>query len=266
MLSLTRILANCLVNFKFRGKDRLLSLLCPRVNETIVILFGYLVRLDLTDYIQRKMFLNAYWDEIRALKENVREGMTVFDIGSNVGVYTLFASSVVGIRGKVYAFEPNPIVHQRLAKTINENKITNVRLFNCGIGDCRGELTLYPNTQPGNASSTMVADGQSHGFTVSIDTLDNVMSVQDVATIDYLKIDVDGFEPNVFKGAAQALKNRQINFIQSEFSDYWLRRNGSNPQKLYQTIIEYGFRDLDGIAEFCDGVLTDRFFKLDPMI
>lgn len=262
-LNLARRLANLMANLNFRGKGRLLELICPKVSEAIVMLFGYRVRLDLTDHIQRKMFLNTDWGDTHAMRDNVKDGMTVFDIGCNVGAYTLLASSLVGIRGKVYAFEPNPFVYQRLAKTINENDITNVVLVNCGIGDCRGELTLYPNTQPGNASSTMVADGQSHGFTVPIDTLDNVMATQNVTKIDYMKIDVDGFEPNVLKGAAQALNKKKIGFIQSEFCDYWLKRNGSDPQMLYQSIVKFGFCDLDGVAQFCDGVLTDRFFELD---
>src|ERR1022692_3402468 len=56
MLNVVRTLANLVANLKFRGKDRLLSLFCPKVSEAVVILFGYRVRLDLTDHIQRKMF------------------------------------------------------------------------------------------------------------------------------------------------------------------------------------------------------------------
>jgi FkbM family methyltransferase len=252
-----------MANLNFRGKGRLLNLICPNVSEAIVMLFGYRVRLDLTDHIQRKMFLNTDWSDTRAMRDNVKDGMTVFDVGCNVGAYTLLASSLVGIRGKVYAFEPNPIVYQRLAKTITENDITNVVLVNCGIGDRRGELTLYPNTQPGNASSTMVADGQSHGFTVPLETIDNIIAAHNVTKIDYMKVDVDGFEPNVLKGAAQALAKKNIRFIQSEFCDYWLKRNGSNPEKLYRSIIESGFRDLEGDVVFSDEMLTDRFSELD---
>jgi FkbM family methyltransferase len=266
MLSPVRTLANLMVELRFPGKDRLLTLICPRINDAVVNLFGYRVHLDLTDHIQHRMFLNADWHDMRVMRDNVKDGMTVFDIGCNVGVYSLLASSLVGSRGKVYAFEPNPRVYQRLAQTIKDNEIKNIFVFNSGIGANRGELTLYPNVQPGNASATMVADGQSFGFAVPIETIDNVMAAQNVACIDYMKIDVDGFEPSVLKGAAQTLKKKKIRFLQSEFSDYWLKRNGSSPLELYRSVIENGFRDLDGVAQFFDGGLTDRFFELDSKI
>lgn len=240
----------------------MLEALCPRVQSAIFPMYGYRVDLDLSDHIQRKMFLNFDWEDLNHLRNRLKPGMVAVDIGCNVGAYTLLASSLVGSKGKVYAFEPNPQTHKRLKNTIAANKITNIALFNCGLSDSPGQLTLYPNTEPNNASATMVADGQTKGITVPVSTLDQVVDDNQIQRIDYLKMDVDGFEPNVLKGARQSLSRRIIRFLQTEFSDHWLSRNGSNPQKLYAEIVDHGFHDVEGTAIFRSGDLKDRFFEL----
>src|ERR1035438_938211 len=91
-LYVARTLANLVANLNFHGNGRLLELICPNVSEAIVMLFGYRVRLDLTDHIQCKMFLNTDWDDTYAMRDNAKDGITVFDIGCNIGAYTLLAS------------------------------------------------------------------------------------------------------------------------------------------------------------------------------
>ena len=65
-----------------------------------------------------------------------------------------------------------------------------------------------------------------------------------VSLVDYLKIDVDGFEPDVFARAGNLFAAGKIKMLQSEFCDYWLRRNGSSPELLHDTLTRSGFKDV----------------------
>src|SRR5262249_46342421 len=86
----------------FRGKARLLHSLCPKEGERQRQIFNSRVELDLSDYIQRSMYLGVYEPaESKAIRAYLKPGMTFVDVGANVGYYTLMAASLVGRDGLV---------------------------------------------------------------------------------------------------------------------------------------------------------------------
>lgn len=123
-LFLTKIIINLFEGIHFRGKYRLLHKLCPK---NIVIeepLFGYKVKLDLCDWIQRNIFLRSFYQDDKKIIEKVlKEGMTFIDVGANIGYFSLLASSLVGDKGLVIAFEPNFKLYSNIKKTIQSNSI-----------------------------------------------------------------------------------------------------------------------------------------------
>jgi hypothetical protein len=69
-----------------------------------------------------------------------------------------------------------------------------------------------------------------------VQTLDRFVAEMEIDRIDFLKIDVEGWEPNILKGAEPTLRQGQIKAILCEFNDYWLRENGSSNAELWKTI------------------------------
>jgi hypothetical protein len=106
----------------------------------------------------------------------------------------------------------------------------------------------------------MVTHDARTSVKVEVYSLDEIAIAHQIDTIDYLKIDVDGFEPDVFAGAKRWLSERKIKFIQTEFCDYWLRRNSSSPEMLHNLITRAGFTDTAGAPQFTDHCIIDRFF------
>lgn len=88
----------------------------------------------------------------------------------------------------------------------------------------------------------MVAHG---GFaptaTVPIRSLDDCLDEWQVAHVNLLKIDAQGWEPRVFAGASRSLASGRIDAILCEFNDHWLRAVGSSPQALWKTLVTFGF-------------------------
>jgi FkbM family methyltransferase len=258
---LTKVAKAFLSPFRFRGKGRILSTLCPRAGRIRINLFGYEFWCDLSESIQRNIFLFGYDHEAEQfIRSKLKAGDTFLDIGANVGFYSLLASSIVGERGRVIAIEPNPKTFGRLKETIAANAITNVLPLNLALGRERGRLDLFIDPQSGNDTATMVTHVGRTSVKVEVHSLDEIAIAHQIPSIDYLKIDVDGFEPDVFAGAKRLLGEGKIKFIQTEFCDYWLRRNASSPELLHQAITSAGFTDTAGLPTFTDNCIIDRFF------
>src|SRR5918997_736906 len=101
---MVKIIRTLLSPFNFRGKARLLHSLSPKVGERTVRIYGRRIRLDLSDYIQRSIYLHTFEPQESSLVRNyLKRGMTFVDVGANVGYYSLMASAIVGPEGRVIA-------------------------------------------------------------------------------------------------------------------------------------------------------------------
>jgi len=134
-------------------------------------------------------------------------GWTVFDLGANVGLFTIQQAR----RGAhVFAFEPNPDCYRRLSKAIVANELTSqVSILNYAVGSAPGSGTmLVPDSKWTTMGCVIPVDSSNSGHTppVKITSLDRIVPSLDVARIDLLKIDVEGAEVGVLRGAARTLE------------------------------------------------------------
>jgi FkbM family methyltransferase len=153
---------------------------------------------------------HGYWlgsyelEKIRLFESIVPEGAIVFDIGAHAGFYTLLASVLVGPRGRVFAFEPDHRNVWYLEEHLRLNAVSNARVIQAAVTDSEGIAWLEegPNTSTGHLAPV----GQ---FQVKTVTLDGLVSTGQLPTPDYLKIDVEGAEMLVLKGAQNVLANER---------------------------------------------------------
>jgi FkbM family methyltransferase len=240
-----RSLSRTLGPFRFRGKARLLHSLCPRQGQRNVEVFGYRIRLDLSDYIQRSIYLGTFEsEESFQVKRHLKRGMTFVDAGANVGYYTLMAASLVDATGKVFAFEPSPYAFRLLFDTLAENSITQALAVHSALSDTSGEMQLFMPKRPGNHTPSMVPNNGGTPITVPVLKLDDYLSEHEIGIVDLLKLDVEGFEPNVIKGAEQYLRRKRIRAILCEFNEPWLRANGTSSSDLYELLSSFGFKSV----------------------
>ena len=263
MTTLPDWLASALRPHPFRGKLRLLDGLVPRHGQRTARVFRSRMDLDLMDEIQRLIYLGTYEPKETALVRRwLKPGMTFVDVGANVGYFTALAADCVGPEGLVYAIEPQPEVHKQLEGMVEENALCNVCVICGGLSDTPGELPLYLPADPATGhNATMTAHPAAHRISVSVETLDQCMDEWGIYRIDLLKIDVEGHEPQVLRGARRALAERRIQAVLCEFNDFWLRVAGSSAQDLYRTFTEAGFEDIQGEPRF-NGAIQNRFLRL----
>lgn len=248
--------------YQFRGKGRVLQRLVPREGERTARVFGYRVRLDLGEFIQRHVYLGVFERaETHLVRQWLKPGMSFVDVGANIGYFTLLASSLVGPTGRVFACEPSTYAFARLEATLRENAISQARAFPLALGTEPGTLNLY-FTSPTvtNHTPSMVAQEGARAVPVQVCRLDDCIEEWGLEQVDLLKVDVEGFEPRVLAGASKALASGRIRAILCELNDPWLRRVGSSAAELYAFIRGHHYRDLLGTREPAAGSMENRFF------
>jgi FkbM family methyltransferase len=138
-----------------------------------------------------------------------KPGDTVVDVGAHIGLYSLIAAKRVGPSGKVIAIEPDPENCNLLQRNIELNKLTNVTIFKRAAFSSSSKLKLYlPGKERGFTKlSTIMANRAVTENFLEIDatTLDHLMLMQGMSQVNWIKIDVEGAELEVLKGATVTL-------------------------------------------------------------
>jgi FkbM family methyltransferase len=183
--------------------------------------------------------------ERRFVERFLQPGMTAVDIGAYYGLYTLIASVAVGSQGRVVAFEPSPYQMKRLRWHLRLNRSRNVRAEDVALGRVEGEGTFF--SVPGGAagfSSLRRPDvgAEVRPILVRIMTLDSYLRQHSVGTIDLIKIDVEGGEMDVFRGAENLLRQELRPVILCELQDVRTEAWGHKARDTAAFIESFGFR------------------------
>jgi len=177
------------------------------------------------------------------LDRYLKDGMVYVDVGANIGVYTLFAAKHVGITGKVLAFEPQPKTFSRLIENIKLSKLANIIAEQVAVGEKEGELEIVIDEDYSSISYTKHIDSKISAKNVCrMITLDTYFEAHQINSIDYLKIDVEGFESYVLRGAEQILKTKIPAIIQLELIERFQNRSGSSTKMICQLLMSWGYR------------------------
>jgi FkbM family methyltransferase len=230
---------------QFKGKGRLAELFVQRSKDRSALLFGSRFYLDTSDYLQRQMYAGSFERlETRVVRRTLRLGMTFVDVGANVGYYTALAAQLVGPTGSVFAFEPSDYAHPRLTKMVETSGLKSVRIIKCGLADVAGERFLYGavDEEPCELhTATMVPSDNPQRALVRTETLDNVAEQLNIMHIDLMKIDVDGLEPLVLKGASNLIARGGISNILMECDENSFNALGTSAFEIIDYLKASGF-------------------------
>lgn len=221
-------------------KRILLKILGQKKIENLVVKFSRWVGIDLISIGYKNNGILNYQNSVvtgehRFISEvlpailHKSKPVNFFDVGANVGELSLeLARSMPN--ATVFAFEPNPSTYEVLLSNTVEK---GIQCFNCGLGDSKKTAKLFSydeNRESGHASmyEDMFEIYGGYGvkeaknvvkIDIELETVDEVCSQHGVSRIDFLKIDVEGNELNVLKGALEMLGQNAISLIQFEIAD-----------------------------------------------
>ncbi len=144
-----------------------------------------------------------------AFAQALRPGQVVFDVGSNVGFYSLVAARLVGPTGEVHAFEAIPEIAHEVSVNARRNHLGNVRVHAVAVTDVEGTVELLRSRTPGGStvSPDEVPKDLTEKFPVPAVTLDAFVERGTAPPPDFVKIDVEGAELPVLRGMAGILRD-----------------------------------------------------------
>ena len=147
--------------------------------------------------------------EIEFWRSYLQPGMTVIDVGANVGVYTFSAAEKVGKTGKVIAVEPFSLCVECLEKTCEINQFSWVTIYGGAASSSNGKIKLLLN--PANELNQVVFDGLENANydnfqEIPCFTLDSIVEKENLEKIDFLKLDAEGHEMEILAGSQELIK------------------------------------------------------------
>lgn len=217
-LALVRIF-NALINTNLPGTGKLARLLAglllPKPKGAMVVetLEGFRIWVDPSADalgLENEIYRFGTYERgtLHVLRHFLRTDDCVVDVGANIGFMTLFAS--LRCRpGKVYAFEPLPDALQWLRKNLELNRVENVAVYDCALGSSDEKFQLFPGRLRNNrgSASLLFAGEAESAIDVLVKPLDSLLNAD--LHVHLMKIDVEGFELEVLRGARRLISGRE---------------------------------------------------------
>ena len=177
---------------------------------------GPMLVLVTDQYVGRSIELYGEYcpEEGRILAQIIQPGMTVVEIGANMGTHSVDMARACA-PGRFYAFEPQPRLFQILCANLALNDIANAFAYPDGCGAAEGEavVPLVDYSQSGNFGGLALRDGDAPGLKIRIRALDDM----DLPALGLLKVDVEGYEAEVIRGATQTIRRcRPVIYIEND--------------------------------------------------
>jgi FkbM family methyltransferase len=165
---------------------------------------GYRMMLD---WNKDRSFAYGTWEPevVNVISKSVSPGMTALDLGSYGGFFTLLLSQLVGPKGRVIAFEPLPANFRVLQENVRLNSIENVTVERLAVSSQSGEFRLDVPSLESPLLAGPFQDEDDRGTTLVLATSLDDYVFQNETRVDFIKIDVEGAEDDVLRGAQRTL-------------------------------------------------------------
>jgi len=171
---------------------------------------GLRMQLNIRELIHETILFEGIWDPqlTEFIKTHLNPGDVFIDMGAHSGYFTLLAARGVTSSGKVLSVEPNPIVFEQLVKNVEASNLSNVIPEQVACGDSKGQLVLYIHDDSNSSMSSLSHANVQDAICVEVEckTLDSLIEKHQLDRVDLIKIDVEGAELCVLRGALKMLE------------------------------------------------------------
>jgi FkbM family methyltransferase len=215
----------------------------PSAEYPYVDAFGNRRRADVSDHMELLGFLGLFDQLPSSVTRAVKHGEWCIDIGANVGLLSGELCHLVGPSGRVWAIEPVARNIARLQQLRDDNGLDQLRVVEGALSSTTGSasIRLPRDGRSGWASLSKSWDVESTRDVATWRLDDLVGEEREGANVSFLKIDVEGAEPEVVEGAERTLKTMRP-LVMCEFNDVLLQDAGASAQQLLATFEALGYR------------------------
>ena len=182
--------------------------------------------------------------ELRFVESYLQPGMTVLDIGAHHGLYSVLAAKRVGKNGRVRSFEPSPRECKFLKHNLRINRCRNVQIENFALGSGSGQGVLFLVEGAEDVCNSLrppAAEVTTTKVSVEVRPLDEYLEQQRIEKVDFIKLDVEGAELEVLRGAKRLLSSVNRPVILAEVQDMRTAPWGYRAEEVIRYLEEFGF-------------------------
>ncbi len=211
--------------------------------------------------IGKVLYYNGFFekDEISLIKHTIQIGDTVLDIGANIGYHTLTISKATNGNAKIFSFEPFSKNFLVLKRNIRINNLKNVQIYKLAIGDKKKRTSLKVfEDYAYNSFLDTKRKKYLYSERVEMDTIDNFVLSNNLHKVDFIKIDVEGYEFNVLKGAKRTLERFKPKII-CEIYQQNLESLNIRAKDVVNYVVSFGYN----VFTFAKGEIVPLSNKLD---
>lgn len=212
---------------------------------------GIRYELDVSDYQEWLVYFHCNSDSSLHVLNDLGNATVILDIGANIGQTALNIirnQKAKGIHATVHAFEPYPSTFQKLRRNVTLNETQQVIIHNLGVGAESGTLRMMQHCDTNSGGFRIAtADSGEQNIEVPITTVDEFVRSNALTAIDFVKIDVEGYEYHVILGMHEVLNTYQPVLI-FEYLRSNIVEQGGNPEELFAQLQRsgYSFRTKEG--------------------
>ncbi|HEX8307334.1 MAG TPA: FkbM family methyltransferase [Allosphingosinicella sp.] len=156
------------------------------------------------EFIDRDIYAFGIYERriLDLLRARLKRRRTYLDIGANIGNHALYLRDIFE---HVHCFDPNPVIVRRLRRNIALNEATNITVHPVGLGDVDGELPFNADVEGNMGLGSFVHQGAGEPVMLPVIAASRYIGEQKIEGIDFVKVDVEGFEPQVFLGLRETI-------------------------------------------------------------
>jgi len=225
---------------RYRIVSRLSKYLRNYLKSDFINIDGHKIFIDPNDSL--RLSINKTYEEfpLEIAKQEIKQGDVVLDLGANIGYHTLKFARLVGKKGKVFAFEPEPYNFALLKKNLEINGYNNVVLVQKAVSAENTKIKLYLSEE--NTADNRIFDSKDDRKFIEIEsvTLDKYFENYE-GKINFIKMNIQGSESGAIQGMSSLIeKNKDLKII-FEFTPCLHVKYGTSPEELLKLLTDRGF-------------------------
>ncbi len=203
------------------------------------------MNLDISEFLQAHLYLYGSYElpSVRFIRRVVKPGDVVVDVGAQIGYITLAMATLAPGKVTVHAFEPEPLNIQRLRHNIALNPGVDVRVVEKAVSDSNGAIRLYLSKDHNAGTHSTISGGTNVSddyVEIPAVTLDTYVRDQNITALRLVKIDVEGGEYEVIKGAHETLASLRP-IVLMELSDALQESRGFSTVEFKKLMKQFGY-------------------------
>lgn len=239
----------------FKGQFRIFSWLYLNKwlkdveTKTSPIIGNFKININTKNYIDACIYyLGDYEPNLKIhFKRLIKENDTVLDIGANIGFHTLYFAELTGVNGKIIAFEPIPINFAALENNISLNNFPQIVSVNKAMGNTNSQMNVHVDKQTQNPGAFSLFEHGVKNTIIECVKGDDYLRENNTKKVDFIKLDVEGFELEVLKGLAETIKQSNPIII-FEYDYNYQSKVNDDPRAILHFLktFSYNFFIIDG--------------------